>query len=158
MFGLFKSASFSDPLLGELSRARGFWRGTLQLGSKSVPVALAGSRAAPDADAIAAARQVHAQLQSWHPAIETALFGHYEPYSEAVAEGKGPETSEHFPSITSPAGVWPHVSLEFVSISPLSGTLITELGYAAAWDEEHMLGARFNAGKLVELCGSVLPP
>lgn len=158
MFGLFKSASFTDPSLGKLSRTRGFWRGTLQLGSGPTPIALAGSRTGPDTEAITAAHEVQAQLPSWHPAIEAALFGHYQPYSEAVAAGEVPETDESFPIITSPSGVWPYASLEFVSISLLSGTLITELGYTTAWDEEHVLGARFNSGKLVELCGSVLPP
>ena len=45
-----------------------------------------------------------------------------------------------------------------VSVTPLSGLLTTELGYTSAWDDEHTLGARFQLGKFVELCGSVLPP
>jgi hypothetical protein len=50
------------------------------------------------------------------------------------------------------------VSLVFVSVTPLSGLLTTELGYTTAWDDEHTLGARFQSGRFIELCGSVLPP
>ena len=158
MFGLFKSAPFSDPLLGELVRSRGFWRGMLQLDSGSTKLALAGTRTAPDPAAVAAAHELKAQLSAWRSAIETALFEHYEPYAEAVAAGEFPEATESFPGITAPTGVWPHASLEFISISPLDGSLTTELGYITAWDEEHTLGARFAGGAFIELCGSVLPP
>jgi hypothetical protein len=34
----------------------------------------------------------------------------------------------------------------------------SELGYTTDWDEEHTLGARFQTGKFIELCGSMLPP
>lgn len=50
------------------------------------------------------------------------------------------------------------LAFEFVAISPLDGSLTTELGYTTAWDEEHTLGARFAGGTFIELCGSVLPP
>ena len=158
MFGLFQSAHFSDPLLGELIRSRGLWRGTLQLDSGSTLLALAGTRAAPDPAAVAAAREVKGRLPAWCPAIEAALFEHYQPYAEAVAAGEFSEASESFPNITSPTGVWPYASLEFVSISPLDGFHTTELGYTTAWDEEHTLGARFADGTFIELCGSVLLP
>jgi len=92
------------------------------------------------------------------PAIEQALFEHYEPYAEAVTAGELPSPSEALPRIAAPSEVWSHVSLVFVSITPLSGFLTTELGYTTAWDDEHTLGARFQSGKYIELCGSVLSP
>ena len=49
------------------------------------------------------------------------------------------------------------MALVFVSVTPLDGVLTVELGYSAAWDEEHTLGARFQANRFVELSGSVLP-
>jgi hypothetical protein len=158
VFGLFKSASYSDPMLGELSRSRGLWRGMLQLESGPALLALAGTRVAPDPAAIALACEAKGQLSIWRSAIETALFEHYEACAEAVAAGEFPEASETFPNISGPPGVWPHASLEFVSVLPLDGTLTTELGFTTAWDEEHTLGARFVDGAFVELCGSVLPP
>jgi hypothetical protein len=91
-------------------------------------------------------------------AIEQALFEHYEPYAEAVSAGELPSPSEALPRIAAPGDVWSHVSLVFVSVTPLSGLLTTELGYTTAWDDEHTLGARFQSGKFIELCGSVLPP
>jgi hypothetical protein len=39
----------------------------------------------------------------------------------------------------------------------MSGGVTTELAYAVAWDDDHMLGARFQSGNLVELCGSIVP-
>jgi hypothetical protein len=94
----------------------------------------------------------------WRPAIEQALFEHYEPYAEAVTAGELPSPNEALPRIAAPSEVWSHVSLVFVSITPLSGFLTTELGYTTAWDDEHTLGARFQSGKFIELCGSVLSP
>lgn len=99
MFGLFRSAPFSDPALGELVRSRGLWRGTVHLDSRATPIAVAGTRSAPDP-----------------------------------------------------------VALAFVSVLPMNGTTVTELGYATAWDEEHTPGVRFADGEFVELCASVLPP
>ena len=157
MFGLFKSAPFSDPTLGELIRSRGLWRGVIRVDSGLTPLALAGTRAAPDPAALAVAREVATQLAGWHLAIETALYEHYEPYAESLAAGEMQAAGEPLP-ITSPAEVWPHVSLEYISITPLGGALTTELGYTTAWDEEHTLGVRFQGSTFLELCGSVLRP
>jgi hypothetical protein len=60
--------------------------------------------------------------------------------------------------IVTPGDVWSHVSLVFVSVTPLGGVLTTELGYSTAWDDEHTLGARFQSGRFIELCGSVSRP
>lgn len=158
MFGLFKSPTFCDPQLGELVRSRGYWRGTFALASKNVRLALAGTRAEPDAKALAAVREVASQYASWRPTIETALFQHYCPYAEGVAVGEFPLSPESFPNIAEAGQVWPHASLTFVSVAPLDGVLTTEFGYSTVWDEEHTLGARFQNGKFVELCGSVLAP
>mgnify|MGYP001765808679 CR=1 FL=1 len=158
MFGLFKSPPFTDPALGELAWQRGFWHGQILLSpGSSVPVFVSGTRKEPDAQAIHVARGLSSQFLSLKPRIETALFEHYEPYAEAVASGEF-SPQENLPKISAPAGVWPHVSLAYVSVSPLSGSLTTEFGYTVAWDEEHTLGARFQDVKFVELCGSVVPP
>jgi hypothetical protein len=69
LFGLFKSPPFRDRILGKLVRSRGLWRGT---------------RTEPDAQALAAAREVAQAFVAWRPAIEQALFEHYEPYAEAI--------------------------------------------------------------------------
>jgi hypothetical protein len=66
---------------------------------------------------------------SWRPAIEQALYEHYEPYAEAVSAGELPSPGEALPRIAAPGDVWSHVSLVFVSVTPLSGLLTTELGY-----------------------------
>ena len=106
----------------------------------------------------AAAREVAQAFASWRPAIEQALFEHHEPYAEAVTAGELPSPSGALPRIAAPGDVWSHVSLVFVSVTPLSGLLTTELGYTTAWDDEHTLGARFQSGQFIELCGSVLTP
>ena len=159
MFGLFKSPTFTDPDLGELRRSRGAWRGSIQLpGLAAVPLALSGNKSAPDAQALAAARQLAGLLPIWRSATEEALFEHYLPYAEAVASGEDPTPGEPLPRFTEPKQVWPHVALQFVGVSPMQGTMTVELGYAVAWDAEHTLGARFQQGRFVELNGSVLPP
>jgi hypothetical protein len=154
LFGLFKSPPFHDPELGELVRSRGLWRGWLTIeAGVSAPLALSGTRTEPHAQALAAAREVAQAFASWRPVIEQALFDHYEPYAQAVTASPG----EDLPQIAAPGDVWSHVSLMFVSVTPLSGLLTTELGYTSAWDDEHTLGAWFRSGKFIELCGSVLP-
>jgi hypothetical protein len=159
MFGLFSSPQFHDPQLGELARSRGYWRGSLTLeAGASVALALSGTRSAPDSQAVAMARELRALFPSWRTTIEKALFEHYEPYADALAADELPPPSEVFPSIASPNQVWPHVSLAFVSVTTMDGVLTTEFGYTTDWDEEHVLGARFQSGNFLELCGSVLPP
>mgnify|MGYP001298851061 FL=1 len=159
MFGLFKSTPFRDPQLGELVRSRGLWRGALKLASgESVPLALAGDRAQPDAQALALARDVSSQLAVWRPIIESALFEHYAPYAEAFTTGQIESPDEVVPKILAASEVWLHSTLIYVAVTPIDGKLATELGYTTSWDEEHTLGARFQAGEFVELCGSVLPP
>lgn len=153
MFGLFKSAIISDARLGQLERARGLWRGTIALGEEDVPLALSGTRTAPDPHALKVAYGLSAGYGTWLPSIEQALFDHYEPYAEAMAS-KDREVLR----IASPAEVWPHVRAVFAQVTPLDGALTVEIGYEVAWDEEHMLGARLREGRLLELCGSVLPP
>jgi hypothetical protein len=159
MFGLFKSAPFIDPQLGELRRARGAWRGTLGLdGKAAVLLVVSGPRAAPDPEAVRVARSVPDEYASWRPAIERALFEHLLPYAEAIAAGEFEPPASGLPSIEAPSSVWPHAAVEFVQVAPLSGQLTVEIGYRVAWDEEHTLGARLRGGQLIELCGSVLSP
>ena len=159
MIGLFQSPPFRHPVLGELKRSRGYWRGSMALaGEEFVPLALCGNRNEPDPRAVALAQGVPSTFNSWRASIEGALFQHYAPYAEAVAAGGSPSPSESVPTISTSSQVWPHVSFAFVSVTPLASELTTELGLTVAWDEEHTLGARFQAGKFLELNGSVLPP
>jgi len=159
MFGLFKSRVYFDSQIGEVVRSRGLWRGAVTLGSSDlVPLAISGPRAMPDAEALQLARSLPSLFDSMRSTIADALFEHYLPYAEAVSAGELPPLSDGVPKLSGSASVWPHVSLTFASVRPLDGILTTELGYAVAWDEEHTLGVRFQRGKFVELCGSVLSP
>jgi hypothetical protein len=159
MFGLFKSHPFRDSQLGELVRSRGHWRGSLTLGTNSAaPLVLAGDRSQPDPQALSLARELPQTARLLRPAIAQALFEHYQPYAEAMADSQAPSQATGLQPIASPAEVWPHVALLFVSVTPLDGALTAELGYSVAWDEEHTLGARLRDGRLLELCGSVLAP
>lgn len=156
MFGLFKSRKISDTHFGELSRSCGFWRSTIKLGScADVPLAVAGPKDGPDTSALAEAHQVVSLFPEWQPIIEQALFEHFEPYFEAIAAGEYPVSN--LQNINSPKDVLTRAKLQFVAIGPIGGTMTTELGYEAEWDEEHLLGVRFQAGKFVELCGSTVP-
>ena len=129
-------ATFHDPELGELNRRRGRWRGEVDLGERTVPLAVVGGRKGPDEDALAIARRTADELASARRELEVALADHQEP-SGAMAEG------------------W---TVVWVGVAPLEGMLTLELGLAVAWDEEHTLGARLRDGRLIELNGSVLSP
>lgn len=150
MFGLFKSASFQDAALGELQYKRGFWRGSINLAGQAVPLLMAGGKDQPDAQALALAQALPAQYAGLRPVIEQALFEHYEPYAEVEDHG--------VPKLTAASQVWPHVRLVHVLADDVDRVMALELGYAAAWDEEHTLGARFREGALLELNGSVVLP
>jgi len=159
MFGLFRPSKVIDPTLGELVRSRGYWRGTVSIGPYSnVTLAVAGGRAAPESAALAAAREVPTQFSAWRADIALAVHEHYKPYAEAIAAGELPSPGAWFPILALPSEVWPHLFLTFVCVGPLSGSLTVELGMNVEWDEEHILGARFQAGKFAELCGSTVPP
>ncbi len=151
MAGFFKSPTIEDPVLGIVERARGSWRCLLPLGdAQKIPLSLFGSNREPDPAALEAARQIAPAWSAWRPHIQQALFDHYTPYAEAASE-----EGITMPVIVAPERVWAHVSLQSVAITKLSGAITTELVYAAAWDDDHMLGARFQAGRFIELCGSV---
>lgn len=157
MFGLFRTAPVDDPQLGRLMRRGGAWwaeRG-VRLDGQAAPLAIAGSRSGPDPAALAAAKQLDAQFAACREAIARGLHDHFTPYAGSVDSD---DDDARLPAIDSPADVWPHARLVFVNVAPLSGELIVELGYAAAWDDEHTLGARLSGDRLVELNGSVLPP
>lgn len=159
MFGLFKSQPFRDAQLGEFVRSRAHWRGSLSLDANvTTPLVLVGNRSQPDPQALLLARELPQLAQRLRPAIARALFEHYQPYAEAVADGDDSPPAVDLAPIASPANVWPHVALLFASVTPLDKALTAELGYRVAWDEEHTLGARLRDGELLELCGSVLAP
>ena len=158
IFDVFKAPVVADARLGELRRTRGLWRGAILLGEATVPLALSGRRAAPDPHALEMARAVGRRFAGWREDIERALFEHYSPYAEAVAAGDAEPPQEGLPFIQSSVGVWPHTRVVFVQVTPLDRELTVEIGLRVAWDEEHTLGARFQAGRFLGLCGSVLAP
>lgn len=150
MFGLFKSPSFHDATLGALQRRGGYWRGTISVAEQTVPLLITGGKDQPDAGALALAQALPAQYAGFKSVIEQALFEHYEPY--------GGDNENGVPKLTDASQVWPQVQLVHVLVDTVDKAMTVELGYTAAWDEEHMLGARFRDGKLLELNGSVVLP
>jgi len=159
VFGLFASPLISDPDFGELKRSRGMWRGRISFSGQTVsPLILAGPKSAPDPIALKLAKSIAGQYPSWQAVIEKELIEHLAPYAEAVVSEALPAPDETLPVITKPSDVWPHVAIESVAVAPLDGKLTIEFGYRVTWDEEHTLGARFQDGRFVELCGSVLCP
>lgn len=154
--GFLRPSPYQDPVLGELVRQRGHWRGAIALGTEGrVPLLLAGTRAAPGAGGLGLARELGPRYAALRPAIARALFEHYEPYAEAVDSGEE-EGGETVPRLRGPDDVWAHVSLVRVLIEPLSGVDTVEIAYRTGWDLEHTVGARFQHWALTELNGSVL--
>ena len=157
MFGLFRQPRFNDPVLGAFSRSRGRWRGSLVLAGRTLPLAITGAREAPDAEALAVAKLLPAAWLSNREALAQALVNHVEPYREAVAAGEIDPPQRPLPVIAVLEEAWQFVELMSASVTPLGGKLISEVALAATWDEEHILGARFDGAAFVELNGSILP-
>ena len=157
MFGPFGGATVSDSVLGDLRFTRGRWRGLVQFEGKSIPLALSGGRKSPDESAVIAARTLPATFAGLRAQIEVALFEHHVPYAQSVASGELAPPAEGSAEVRSAGDVWRHVEAQFVSIEPMSGLLVTEIGVAVAWDEEHVLGVRFAEERFIELCGSTIP-
>ena len=157
MFGLFNNATITDSGLGELRYSKGRWRGLIEIAGASIPLAIAGISKAPDESAIEAARKLPVTFAAFRPQIELALFEHYELYAEAIASGELAPSQEGPVEIDSPPEVWRCVAPQFVSLEPMMGKLVAELGLAVYWDEEHTLGARLDETGFFELSGSVVP-
>jgi hypothetical protein len=143
-------------VVGNLVRQGRYWRGVISLGAESgVPLLLAGPRAAPGEASLGLARELGQRYAALVPAIERALFEHYEPYSQAVESGEGEPLGE-VPRLGRPEQVWGHVSLVRVLIEALGGVDTVEMAYRTEWDTEHTVGARFQEWALTELNGSVI--
>lgn len=137
-------------MVGPLVRQGGYWRGRIVLGSGSgVPLILAGPRAAPGEAVLGLARELGPRYPALRPAIERALFEHYEPYSDEQLE-------EEIPRLSRSEQVWGHVSPAHVLVEPLGGVDTVEIAYRTEWDSEHTLGARFQDWVMIELNGSVM--
>lgn len=148
MFGLFKRKNFSDPSLGDFTRSKGKWRGNITLqNAGAVPLLLEGGGEAPDAEALEVARKLSAQFAAQKAEIRKSLFAHYEPYAE---NGECPV------KVANDETLWKQVRILGVTVEKLGGVMTGEIAIAVEWDEEHTLGARLQAGKLVELNGSIL--
>ena len=142
-----RPATYRDPVMGNLVRHGGYWRGVMNLGTASgVPLLLAGPRSAPGEGSLGLARELGARYAALRPAIERALFEHYEPYSGAA----------DVPRLGGPDEVWGHVSAVRVRIEALGGVDTVEIAYGTEWDPEHTVGARFQRWALAELNGSVI--
>jgi hypothetical protein len=159
MFGLFKTATFTDEALGQLQRSGGLWRGHVRLDDGApVRLVISGSRERPDAEALNIARAMPGDFPVWRPGIAEALFEHYQPYAEAVAAGEEDAPAAGLPEIQNASDVWPHTVVDYVQVAPLDGALTVEIGLRAAWDEEHLLGVQIRDGRVLGLNGSVLAP
>lgn len=65
---------------------------------------------------------------------------------------------EPMPVIAQLGDVWSYTVLDFVAVTALAGKVSVELGYRVDWDIEHTLGAQFEDGWFIALCGSVVRP
>lgn len=158
LLDLFWPAPYCDPVLGELRRHGSRWHGRIAPGNGAlVPLFVAGGFSSPNAGRLQLARDLGVRYAAIRPAIERALFAHYEPYAEALAAGEISDAeAPGAPRLSHPHEVWDHVTLVRVSVERLGRADTLELAYRTAWDEEHTLGARFQGWALVELNGSVL--
>ena len=152
---------FSDPQLGELRFSFGFetclWRGLITLSpGKTIRLAVVGTADGPNPEALSIAKSLAAQFPTRQANFEKELFEHYKVYSEVIAQGKLKHPIDPLPAIEKPSDIWSHISWVNASVILLNGNLLTELSFTVPWDNEHTLGARFEAGEFIELNGSVI--
>ncbi|RZL06653.1 MAG: hypothetical protein EOP40_17305, partial [Rubrivivax sp.] len=131
MFSLFKSSPYLDPQLGELRWKGGLWRGSLACGGALAPLAIPGTRASPDVQALEVARVVSTAYPQWQPEIGRAMFDHYAPHATAVAFGEEPPPPDGMPDLEEPEEVWPHTSIKYIQVAPLGAGLAAPLALAA---------------------------
>jgi hypothetical protein len=154
MFALFKSKPFQDGQLGEFRRSSRYWKGSLALQPcGTFRLSLVGSREAPDPVALALAKELPDRFEALIPNIQSGLLEHYAPYKEAVDSGE--QIGSPCPNISNPEAVWPYVLPAHILIEPLERVPTVEIAFRVAWDEEHLLGARFQDWQFIELNGSV---
>ena len=151
LFDLFKSPPYHDSRSDNYVLARPLaWLAQGRKWSQRSIDALWHAKCAPGAG-VGIAREVKQAFASWRPAIERALFEHYEPYAEAIAGGAVASVAQRrltpncsssrrlgscVVSLSYPSRRWAACSLPNLDTPPFSG------------DEEHTLGARFQLRKV----------
>ena len=157
MLGWFTSHPFDDPVLGRLVRSRRLWRGSILLAGTAIPLSLAGTRRAPDPDAIAAARALPATWAANREAVTRALVDYLDAYESAVADHVIAPCAGPDPVIAQASDVWRFVEIESASVTCFGDTLVAEVALRTSWDDEHTQGARFAGGRFVEFNASIAP-
>lgn len=149
LFDRFRRVTQDVRGLGPMERRHGVWLGSIPLGgSGSVPLELAGPREGVPEARLQLARDLIVRYGALRPAIQEALYEHYQPYLEASDD-------DTVPAIDSAPAIWDYVAIAHVRIEPLDGVETVEIGFDTTWDVEHTPAARFQVWQLVEFNGSV---
>ena len=157
--GWFRSDPHTDAHFGVFTRRRGVWIASVALPDLgTVELCIAGDRKAPSEESLALAHEVPSQYRALREEIGRALFEHLEPYADAVRAGELDADSFDPATVRGPDDVWAHAGVLAVHVNTARQSFPIEIHLEVAWDEEHTLGLRIRDGRLVELCGSVLPP
>jgi hypothetical protein len=166
MFGLFKSASINDDVLGPFARRGGDWVGTIDLADFSaIELRLDGDRKAPFPETLRAAYALPERLSSLVPIIAAALLDHLEPYQDAMQDPAeqqffikyipDPEERKQIAEIATAQQAWAASSIIGVEIGRAKGKVRLLIKIGTSWDVEHTLGAYFDDWEFMELNGSV---
>ena len=132
-----RSRSVQHPQLGELTRSRRAWRGSVTLtDGPSIRLSIIGERSEPDPEAVALAANIAAEFGAQRQRIEAVLREH------------AADLGIHPTELPAPS---------YAAVIAIDGTPVIEFGYYVAWDDDHTLGVTLRDGE-VELNGSVLEP
>ncbi len=156
MFGFFKSGVCLDEVLGAFTRHGRYWIGKINIPfHETLVLRLSGNKKAPNSTALELARALPDQYPFYKSEIEKALYEHFIPYAEAYTRDMLVDFVRPFPQVLNVEQIWSHVYATYILIEPMGGIMTVEIVYRVEWDEEHLIGARFQDSCFLELCGSV---
>ena len=158
LFDRFRSHQIGDVALGTLDYRRGRWHGRIKLPALGeAELQLPGNERAPSE----AARAMVVEGLPYHwvalqPAIERALFDHYEPYRDAASELDLDDVGDAIPAIARSADVWRHVRHPLVRVADAGDDFDVRFAFEVAWDVEHTIGIFVHDWAIYDVSGSVL--
>lgn len=158
LLSIFKKQTINHDKFGQLSYGFGKWKGKSAklLQHEAVILIIPGDKTGPSAVAIKQLEQLEQNYSDMMEKLASTLYEeHYMAGKEAFDSGELEGLVEDYPTIDSPADIWPFVKVARVWVDAYGKHGQIEVAFLVDWDEEHSLGFTFEDCKVVDFCGSV---